>query len=463
MSSQICIPLCLLCLAWACTCTCPARADEPAPACAPAIMAELRAAIAQRELWPGYDPLAMPVAIFDGANTHLFHHPAPPEGFAPSADDPQVAVYPGRHPLVVANSAVELGDVTTATFMPNVGAGGTARADAAVIAHEAFHVYEYAHHPAWSANEAELFTFPKGDPAWLAARRLEQEAYLAALAAPETQACQAWAAQALAERAAWAGVLTAEQQGYLRELERMEGLAAYLQTVVEHPDAPDPGILGSSDFRAAETRRQSYYIGTLQALLLDRLAPGWRARLEADDTQYLADMLAAALPAGTSPAALAPGQLAQAQTQAQQASADYAASLAQQRADFDALPGWRVIVIAAAGAPLWPQGFDPMNVASLGGGELLHQRFLRLGNDSGSLELLGGQALTAPAGAHPLFTGVARAEFHGLDELEVDEAGPGVRLAGDNFTLDFSGASVSQTAPQEYTVQVKEALSQPAE
>ncbi len=454
MDSLAYLPLCLLCLALACACPAPARAAEPAPVDAPAIMAELRAALAQRELWPGYDPLAIPVAIFDGANTYLFHHPAPPEGFTPSADDPRVAVYSGRHPLVVANTAVELGGVNTATFMPNLGAGGPARAGAAVIAHEAFHVYELAKHSAWSANEAELFTFPKSDPVWLAARRLELDAYRTALAAPEAQACQAWAAQALAQRAAWAGVLTPEQQGYLRELERMEGLAAYLQTVVEHPDAPDPSILGSSDFHAAETRRQSYYTGTLQALLLDRLAPGWRARLEADDTQYLADMLAAALPAGLQPAAFTPEQLAQAQAQAQQAGADYSAGLAQQRADFDALPGWRVIVLAEISL-LWPQGFDPMNVANLGGGELLHLRFLRLGNDCGALELMDGQALTAPAGEHPLFNGLQRVELRGLSgEPQVYEDERRAKLVFDNFTLEFSPALLERTGEQEYTVRV---------
>jgi hypothetical protein len=454
MDLLACLPLCLLCSALVFACPVPTRAADSAPVSAAAIMAELRAVTAQRELWPGYDPLAMPVAIFDGANTYLFHHPAPPADFTPSADDPQVAVYPGRHPLVVANTAVDLGGVSTATFMPNVGAGGTARADAAVIAHEAFHVYEYAQHPSWSANEAELFTFPKGDPVWLAARRLEQEAYLAALAAPETQSCQAGVAQALAQREVWAGVFTPEQHNYVRELERMEGLAAYLQTVVEHPDAPDPSILGNSEFRPAEARRWAYYMGTLQALLLDRLVPDWRVRLEADDTQYLADMLAVALPAGSPPAALAPGQLAQAQAQAQQASADYAAGLVQQRADFDALPGWRVIVMTEI-TPLAPQGFDPMNVANLGGGELLHLRFLRLGNPVGALELMGGQALTFPAGEHPLFSGIARAEFHGLAaEPLVYEDERCVRLTCDNFTLEFSPASLERTGEQEYTVHV---------
>ena len=64
-------------------------------------------------------------------------------------------------------------------------------------------------------------------------------------------------------------------------------------------------------------------------------------------------------------------------------------------------------VQAAHCEPLWPQSFDPLNVERVQGG-FLHKRFLRLGNDSGHLEVMDAgetdiEALTIGVGSHPLF------------------------------------------------------------
>lgn len=90
------------------------------------------------------------------------------------------------------------------------------------------------------------------------------------------------------------------------------------------------------------------------------------------------------------------------------------AARAARRREFDRRPGFRVVVEAAEGKPLWPQGFDPLNVERVDGG-ILHTRFLRLGNDGATIEAVDGaadlEAFTEAAGAHPLFNGVRRVTF----------------------------------------------------
>ena len=49
--------------------------------------------------------------------------------------------------------------------------------------HETFHVFQRQRHPAWAANEAELFLYPVDDAGLLAAGRQETEAFQRALAA----------------------------------------------------------------------------------------------------------------------------------------------------------------------------------------------------------------------------------------------------------------------------------------
>ncbi len=74
-----------------------------------------------------------------------------------------------------------------------------------------------------------------------------------------------------------------------------------------------------------------------------------------------------------------------------------------------------------------------MNLVKLGPTEVLHRRWVKLGNDRGELECLGVACLTVAAGDHPLFHGVRTAVVAGLP------AEPGVRVAGGSVQLEASG------------------------
>lgn len=161
-------------------------APEGTHADASAVVAEADRLGAQ-DLWPGFDPRAIPVAIYDGERTLLFRHPSPPPEFQHVSGREGVRAYPGRYPSVTANASAEIGGISTATLMPATGAV-TLRSRAGILIHEAFHVYQREHHPAWQANEAELFTYPVDNAELLTLRRMEAEALRRALETQQTGA-----------------------------------------------------------------------------------------------------------------------------------------------------------------------------------------------------------------------------------------------------------------------------------
>lgn len=391
-------------------------------------------------LWPGFDPLAIPLAVYDGERTFLFRHPAPPPGFLPdSGTSPTAYAGPGRHEAVTANTNSKIGGVPTATVILDLSLSDGALLDLAAVAiHEAFHVYQRARHPGWIGNEADLFTFPADSPELLALRRLETEALRQGLAAKDTTVAACWARRALALRGERYARMDSAFVAYERGTELNEGLATYVQMRAAGRSRVD---LPPGEFGPAEVRRRAYATGPALALLLDQFAPEWPAAFEANDRQTLDGALTAAVGPGT---ACTSGDAVriEAERNARVDIAALAAERAHRLALFEAKPGWRVVVEPGASEPLWPQGFDPINVDCLGPGQVLHARFLQLGNGAGKLEVLNAESLTEGLGPHPLFQGVGRVVVTGLAEPTVSEAEGKLLLRAPGLTLEFRGASV---------------------
>jgi len=133
----------------------------------------------QRMLWPGFDPLTIPLAVYTGERTYLFRHPSPPEGFsAVAGTQPGIFACQGRHPAVTANSSAEIGGTVTATLLADGPRANRSPGDLAATAiHEAFHVYQRRRHPGWSGNEGDVFLYPTDDARLLGLRRLESAAW----------------------------------------------------------------------------------------------------------------------------------------------------------------------------------------------------------------------------------------------------------------------------------------------
>lgn len=390
--------------------------------------------LATQELWPGFQPQTIPVAIYDGARTLLFRHPAPPEEFLPLAGSESTRFLVGRHPQVTANSTTELGGVLTATVMPSAP-GTSLRSRAALVLHEAFHVFQRGRHPRWVANEVELFTYPVSDPELLALRRLETEALRRALAARGELETRCWVRTATTIRQRRFAAMPAGSVAYERLNELNEGLATYIER--RAAGAPDTGTLPAVPYAPEAVRQRTYRSGAALGVLLDRVAGDWQETLERNDSIPLDILLAdaVAIERADEPACEVPDPERQ-RIQATAAADAHGlrTRLAVERRAFLDQPGWQVVIDARASV-LFPQRFDPLNVQVVATGEVLHGRHLILGNDLGTIEVLGRPSLTVSAGAHPLFNGASRLVISGLP------AAPTVQAAGDIVRITAPGVS----------------------
>jgi hypothetical protein len=418
----------------------------PAPAAQPgagdlfAVMDEVDR-VASAEMWPGFDPRRVPAAVYDGRHTLLFRHPNPPAGFVSLSSRQGVWLFAGRHQSVTANAPVKLNNLWTATAMLTPDNKSRLRDRAALVVHEMFHTFQRERHPDWQADELELFVYPSDDAKVLLLRRLESDALRRAAGGNTQRRAACWAAKAIELRRARFARMTKGAAAYERATELNEGLAEYVE-------ARAAGRRGSglpvAEFGAEEIRRRAYLSGRALAVLLDRFSPQWKRRLEAGEKRPLDELLGAALPREARCEIPAPMREA-ARLRAQGDVAKLNAGREATRRDYLAQGGWRIVLASADGAPLWPQGFDPLNVRRVGGAEILHTRYLKLGNDAGAIELLGRASLSEGAGAHPLFNGVRRLTVAGLpSEPAVEESAEGVKITAGDLKAEFRGARVSR-------------------
>ena len=399
------------------------RADAASPVFA---LVEEFDRIAAQPLWPGFDARKTPLELYDGTNTYLFRHPAPPPEFAPVPGHPGWMVFSGRHQTMRANTSAEVGGVMTATLE----SGSPSMAP--VLVHECFHVFQAREHPSWTANEATLFTYPTDDVEGLALARLELDAMSRALAAPEP-AC--WSARARALRRERFARLPEDAVAYERGTELHEGLAQYVEGV-----SGGRKDVAFQQFTASQVRERGYVSGEALARMLDRLDHGWKLKAAKSLDELLPESGAAACDFTA-----AERQSAEAQARTDVGKLEHERT--ELRQAFDAQPGWRLTVETAAGKPLWLDSFDPLNVTRLSEHLILHKRMLKLHNDSGSLEILNHGSVTEAAGAHPLFNGVRRWTTAGLSARpEVKQDGARVTVTTPALTLAFSSADVEWQA-----------------
>jgi len=404
-----------------------------------AIMAEVDR-IAAKPLWPGFDLTQIPVALYDGRRTILFRHPEPPEGFVAAAGRPGVWIADGLHKDVRANTASDIGGVLVAVVMlDSLREARTAADGAAVVAHEAFHVFERVRHKDWGANEADLFTYPVENADLLQLRRLESEALRRALAADKDGDRKAWAALAMRLRRERYAALGDAGSGYERGTEKIEGLAQLVQTEAL---GTTEGLvrLTPEEFPPEAVRLRSYATGVAIALLLDDADPGWKAKVESGKPVALDELLSAAL-VNVQPAEFTAEERDRFSTKAKEDVATLSARRERMRAEFLGQEGWRVSIVAPADHPLRMRGFDPMNVQRLSPQEVLHTRWLSLGNETARLEVLNRRCLTLASGPHPLFSGVAQLTVTGLTkEPEVTRVGDKITVRAEGLTADLTGA-----------------------
>jgi hypothetical protein len=417
------------------------RADPSAneAALALAIDREVLRVASSQSLWPGYQPASVPLAVYTGGRTYLFRHPSPPAEFITLGG---VASVPGRHPAVTSNSSADLGGIASATLLAD---GPRARVSvpelAAVALHEAFHVFQRATYASWQGNEGDLFTYPVDRADLLRLRREESEYLRRAFARSSDRACLA--REAMARRASRFAMMEAAHVRYERDSEMNEGLATYVQL---RALASTTVAIPVQEYPATGVRDRFYTVGPALAFLLDGVRPGWQAELKRNDSLRLDRMLAEAVSNAPGMCRLPVDVTTRIALRATADADGVASDRVAGRTRFDQRAGWRIIVEPAAHAPLWPQGFDPLNVTQVAGGTL-HHRLLRLGNDSLSINFVDGEgadheALTEAAGAHPLFNGIRRVEFVLTGRPTITREGGAVAISAPGLGGRFLGAVV---------------------
>jgi len=173
-------------------------------------------------LWPKFKVAEIPVLVFDGLNTYLFHSKAIPDGFFQAENDLGVLFYRGRHPQVQGNSVVRLGETLVATSVLNAFSRRTReqydlRDMAGIIIHEQFHVFQRTHHPHWRQNDGVLLRYPDETAEALLQRRMEKEAFKKAVVSDGQKEMAGWAKLALQYREERLGRLASQFILYEKE------------------------------------------------------------------------------------------------------------------------------------------------------------------------------------------------------------------------------------------------------
>lgn len=374
--------------------------------------------LCRQTFWAGFAPLEIPVLVWDGTRTYVFLHPNPPAPFEPEWD---WFVAEGRVDIMIGNTTGTLEILPVATVLaPDLDA------DAAsfLALHEAFHVHQQMFYPRWSANELDFLSYPLLDSDALALRRLETRLLIKALESQDL----GWVKAAFKARNSRFARLLPQHQILEREWERLEGSALF----VEARASGQPLELPPEDFAPDAVRQRAYVVGRAWLELLVRFAPQSVAQL---GNNYI-DLLLKPAVKGAKERPITFSQIefererAQLETEALKLERD------KLRREFFEAGGFLVEIRSQTA--LNPQGFDPMNLKPLENGEVLHQRFLRLGDARGFCEVLDVPVLTFGE-PHPM---QIKSAYIKLPNAPSAHRVSRIQLQHQNLKLDFQNAQL---------------------
>ncbi len=410
-------------------------------------------ATAQHRLWPGFNPAGMPIALFDGEKTILLRHPSPPPEFSPLPDHPGALFCNGRYPALVSNRVAEIGGVLTGTVLatPDSSIHGTLLA----CVEEVFHAFWRPRHPSFRPDEMVRYGYPIDDPENLQRLIAEDEALARSIEAATDSAATGWAAAAFRIRAERTAALPGDVRAYETAQETMEGTANYVSRL-SLGETPAQTAERLREARPADGIRWRFYdSGAAVCLLLDRVVPGWKARSEQEPALAIGALLSAELARrGVTPAKFSAAEADGFRVKAAERLADLSRSRQQLRADVLARPGTRVLIDVPVGsAPLHVERFDPINLAILDKGEVVHANYLTLRGESGSVEVsnpgfvrrsfAGAVSLAVSGGRHPIAGGVRRITVVGIRNAPRITRDDGVvKIDSPELHATLSGADV---------------------
>lgn len=397
-------------------------------------------------VWPGFNPITIPLALFDGENTLLRGHPSPPAEFEPVAGHSGLLIARGRHPAVIGNSTRDIGGVRTATVIVDPEAS-LSRTLLAVV-EEVFHGFWMARHQAFRPDEMARYAYPLEDVGNLHALLAEDEALARAIEARSAPGTAAWAAAALALRDARLPSLPDEVRAFETALEMMEGTANCVARVAAG-ETPGGTVERLRRERPVDGIRWRFYdSGAALCFVLDRLSPGWKSAAEGEPALTMVQQLRGALRENPAePASFTEAERSALQAKASAAIAAFETRRDQLRAGLFTRAGARIVIgVEAGAAPFLARRFDPVNLMILRAGEVVHPNYLTLESPQGTIEVAnpgfargtfdGVVALSAPAGRHPIRSGI-----RGLTIVGVS-ATPGIASETGDVRIEAPGLRV---------------------
>ncbi len=359
---------------------------------------ELASGSAMDGLWPEFKTSEIPVLVFDGLNTYLFHSRTIPDGFINMEKAPNVFVYKGQFPQVRGNSIIRIGETWLATSVLNASSKRTgehyALKDlAGIIVHEQFHVFQRIHHPHWRQNDGVLLRYPEETAGALFLRRTEKESFKRAVVSGDRKDMAGWAKLALQYREDRLGQLAPPFIQYEKELQRTEGLSDYVERLARRLDALNASNM-TNGIAPAGIRDLGYVEGRWIAMILDKLHPDWKSMLEKDDSLYLEDILRTVLSGWPVQTKALGGEEMDAMKAASSSDfADWQARKKEEIEKYSAEPGFRIEIDSSAD-PFAIRIFDPLEMEILDDGSVYHRVLFAAANDRGSLRIQNHPCLT---------------------------------------------------------------------
>ncbi len=357
------------------------------------------AAISEINLWPGFDPEQIPVAIYDSVNTWLFFSDQPPEGFSPAENFDGVFVFEGQHPNVRGNSVVRFGDVWTATsvlsnYSRRTGEIYSPRDLAGIIVHEQFHVFQRLKHPTWRQNDGVLLFYPEETEEALFLRRIEKEAFKKAVLSSADEEIAGWALTAMDYRKKRLDMLPAQFGNYEKDLQLTEGLSDYIERIARGVDPLNASEM-TDGIAPAGVRDLGYWEGRWIAMILDRLNPEWKIRLEQNDTLYLEEILESELTDPTfKKLNFTDSEVTQIKAGAEIDIDQWQIKKTREIDAYKSLPGYR-IEINSQEEPLNIRIFEPLEIEVLPKRTVFHRVIFSGANQKGSIRIFNYPCITS--------------------------------------------------------------------
>lgn len=356
------------------------------------------AAIREINLWPGFDPEQIPVAVYDSVRTWLYFSEQQPEEFKPVEGHAGVFVFEGQFPLVRGNSVVRFGETWTATsvlsnYSRRTNERYTPRDLAGIIVHEQFHVFQRTKHPRWRQNDGILLFYPQETREALFLRRIEKEAFKRAVLSSGDEEIAGWAITAMDYRKERLNMLPAQFGSYEKDLQLTEGLSDYIERIARGVDPLNASNM-TNGIAPAGVRDLGYWEGRWIAMILDRLNPEWKKCLERTDTLYLEEILESEM---SDPLfkgfTFTDSEVSEIKAGAENDFDKWQIKKAEEIDSYKKLPGYRIEINSLAD-PLNIRIFEPLEIEILPDRAVFHRVIFSAANQKGSIRIFNHPCIT---------------------------------------------------------------------